>query len=596
MTGEGNDRGGVKAPRTLFSLGRPGTKRPRDGAESTATVDEEITIDEAVEEMEIQYACGACGALLPSGASFCGECGTPVAIEDDEVADHGMLDELSDFDESTQQATAFDQEVLPGQEPLAESPSMAAVDLDETLTADETIAAETIAAETIATETIDEQAPMEGAVTAGAGETDAFDAQAEPATDVEPIQAAGAHEVEAAGPILDSQQPVGSTSAGGEGGEPVAAGGYAGDQDSQGANGDVEITESGAPPAEPAAVLYADPSIAEPLPPPAEGTWAVSEPLVGTTQGDAVAQDSGSMAPDAGVGMAGAAVAGMAGFAAPEIESPPEDAELAGDQALPGETATTWTIAPEAPAGSSGDQATATSFVGTTATAMPYGAGPVETSQAGSKALVVVAAVVVGVLLLGGIAFALTRGGSSDVATQPSSTPTTAKKADPNAAAKASTTSQPKAESSTTETSVSSTESTTTPTSEDSASTATTNTASVTSQTTTRGQPQPTTQQTITTPGPTSAQPAAINFNGPGSYRLGKGGSTSFTVTNSGGSPGDFHCSGNGIQVTPSSGSLNVGGSQSVVIQDFRNAGARYTISCVGAGGSRYSAEVIVDN
>src|SRR5689334_7428505 len=99
MSGEGTERGGVKAPRTLFSLGRPGAKRPRDNGEATATVEEEVTVDDVGEEMEIQYACGACGALLPSGAGFCGECGTPVAMDDDEYDSDGMLDELVGMEE-----------------------------------------------------------------------------------------------------------------------------------------------------------------------------------------------------------------------------------------------------------------------------------------------------------------------------------------------------------------------------------------------------------------------------------------------------------------------------------------------------------------
>ena len=35
MSADGNDRGGLKAPRTLFSLGRPGTKRPDGEAVET---------------------------------------------------------------------------------------------------------------------------------------------------------------------------------------------------------------------------------------------------------------------------------------------------------------------------------------------------------------------------------------------------------------------------------------------------------------------------------------------------------------------------------------------------------------------------------
>ena len=56
-----DDSGGVQPPRTLFSLGRPGSKKENgDGA---------VLADEVVS------CCPACGAALVPGAAFCGECG-----------------------------------------------------------------------------------------------------------------------------------------------------------------------------------------------------------------------------------------------------------------------------------------------------------------------------------------------------------------------------------------------------------------------------------------------------------------------------------------------------------------------------------------
>lgn len=563
MTLDGNDRGGVKAPRTLFSLGRPGVKRPSEGSDTTATVDTADTgLDEPVDEMEIQYACGACAALLPSGAAFCGECGTPVAMDDEDAAD-GILDELVATDDDI---------AIPGQEGSAADTAIlggVAAELSETSTEGPDVVPDTEVLELQEAEQSADRAPEQHLDLSQdqQGQTPpAFDpnvtTQIVPPTEAFPGES----------PTILPEAPT-----------------------------------------EPAAVLYADPTLAEPLPPPAAGTW-VSDPMVGSTQGDTVAEsppegdeaDSSEGISPAGAAAAGGAVGLVAGMGTETAGA----AELAGSSttvpplATPPtegssvEAPTSWTIAPESPV--RGEEAVPPGLVGTTAQAMPYGAGPVESSQGSNKGVLIAVAVVGGLLLLGGIVFLLTRGGGSDVATQQPSTTLSAARRDPGAASQGSSTTRPSTESSTTATTASS-ESTasteaSTPDSTDSSSATT---ATTTGSTATTSRPPPTTSgpapTTIIDP-PSGPPPAQVNFAGPPSFRLGKGGSASFTVANAGGSAGDFQCSGNGVQVSPPNGSLNPGASQSVTIQDFRNAGAQYSISCVGAGGSRYGATVVVDN
>jgi len=595
MSGDGIDRGGVKAPRTLFSLGRPSAKRPPEAGSAIDAADEgtleEVDAEVAVDEPEIMYACGACSALLPSGAAFCGECGTPVAMDDDEPVEDGMLDELTDLEE-------------PGaSQPLAAPDPVE--DLGEKSRTGSQTAVQESAPEGVAEETpvTDPGAVVAGGVAAGAG-----------------------------GPILDSQRGPGSSHEGQADQWAAAAAGQgidhqSGQQVDQGAGGQrgagqyggapafdpntttdlsphIEAAETASvqpesPPAEPAAVLYADPSMAEPLPPKAEGSWSVSEPVLGHAHDGPPHVESldGTDPGEVGAGPAAAgAVAGaVAGTTAADPITAPMDAV---DTAASSSGDTSWTVSPE------GDTANDTvrvppGLVGTTAPAMPYGAGPVESSNKGNKALLVAAVVVVAVLVLGGLAFALTRGGGSDVATsQASTTSVTAKKSDGGAATSsipsttASTTASTGAPSSTapdTTSAPSSTDTSTAPTASGPT------TAPTVRSTVTQPPTQPNQPTQPTSPPPTQVQPAQISFFGQPSYRLGRGGSASFNVQNNGGSTGDFQCSGNGVQIAPTSGSLNPGASQSVVIQDFRNAGAKYTFSCVGAGGGRFSAEVIVD-
>lgn len=603
MSGDGNDRGGVKAPRTLFSLGRPGAKRPREGGEGTTAVEtDDVAVDEVPEEMEIQYACGACGALLPSGAGFCGECGTPVAMDDDEYDSDGMLDELVGTDEAEATTAPAAESVAPPAVEIADEPpaDIEAEAPTETTESDSNGAGSALAA---------------GAVGAAAGGA-ILDSQRGTAAPEAPADAAGA----VAGQDLPSVPGQTGGQGPGQSGADQTAYSVPGQSGGQAAAFDANTTgdlappldlsggappaEPGAPTVEPAAVLYADPSMAEPLPPKTEG-WGVSEPMVGNVQDDVtevVPESDRSTIGPAGAALAGGAVGAAAGMAAADAATTTDLSSAAAAAPPAADAPTSWTVAPEGGAAAGGEVNVPPGLVGTTAQSMPYGAGPVESSETGNKVLLIAAVIVVAILVLGGLAFALTRGGGSDVATSQASTTTAAAKKQDNVAKPGDSPTSTAASSQTSTTAASASSETTaapastdttapaTETSQSTATTATTAKSTVTQPTTqiTSPQTQPTTQQT-------TVQPAQINFLGQPSYRIGKGGSASFNVTNVGGSAGDFQCSGNGIQVAPPNGSVNPGGSQNVVIQDFKNAGARYSISCVGAGGGRFSAEVVVD-
>ena len=233
-------------------------------------------------------------------------------------------------------------------------------------------------------------------------------------------------------------------------------------------------------------MLFADPSIAEPLPSTPMGSFTVSEPMHGSAAEAPTGTDDHSIAP----GLAGAAAEGALVGAAVGAHEPAAD-----------------------PAG--------VGFEGTTASSMPYGTGPVESSATKGRGPLIAAVVVVGLLLIGAIAFALTRGGSNnDVATNSSTTQvpvTTAK------APKASSTTE--ADSSTSSTSTTIAESTTVP---DDASTTSTpsSSADVTTPETVGSQ---TTTPPVTKAPVTTAAVAVISFSGPPDFGIiPKGGSVSF--------------------------------------------------------------------
>ncbi|MEZ5141195.1 MAG: hypothetical protein R2726_01565 [Acidimicrobiales bacterium] len=517
-----DDSKGVKPPRTLFSLGRPGAKE-RGGA---AVVDEsrvEALDTDTGDDEEIQYACGACGALLPTGAAFCGECGTPVAT------DEYFEDEL-----------------------LADDGAAPGGLLDEAFTADE-------AAE-----------PVTDAAAPAAGEHDGIGAVAATAAGAGLAGAAGAAALSHAGHDAPADELLEEAAVG----EEPAAG--AGDVAAP-----TEVAE------EPAAVLYRDQSLVEPLPPPAESGFHVAEPVVGAGAGlaagaagdEALAQFVGAdetavvpgpvddtvvapAPPDeapagadepttvgpavagagmAGAGMAAAGVIGAEHAGAAETASPLSELSTPPPPAVPTD--------------------------GATAQDMPYGEGPLETSPK-SKTPLILAGVGALLVIAGIIGVLLAMGGSKNenVATAPSSTsaPTTAK-ATSTTAAPSSTTS--------TESSTTTTEATTSTTAVE---TTTTTAAPVTTQATTAPTASPGTPGQPGTPGlpssvvsiPAVVQPGKIQPSpaGGATLNLQKGQPFSVVLRNSGGSPASYTLRGNGLgangggtgSVPPNGGTVTV--------------------------------------
>lgn len=355
MSSDGTSDGkGVKPPRTLFSLGRPGAK---DTGEATIDQSRVEAVDsDAAGGEEMQYACGACGAILPTGAAFCGECGTPVAT-----------------DEYFEQDLLADDGAAPGGL------------LDEAFTADEALPATTEAAA-----------------------------------------------VEATGASASEAPPS----------EPVA-----------------EDPAAGMAP--PAAVLYSDPTVVEPLPAPPESGFQVSEPVVGTYGDTAAATGDETLAQFVGADEA----LPPPGTTDETVVAPP-----AGDPSVPGSVAGAGVAGAAAgavtggwAAGTAGasEMAPPTAAMsplselsslpsgppaGTGAPDMPYGQGPLETSPK-SKTPLVLAGVAAAVVLIVVIGVVLVMNGSKkeDVATTPSSTvaPTTAKATTSSTAASSSTTEPP---------------------------------------------------------------------------------------------------------------------------------------------------------
>src|SRR4051812_16912472 len=93
---------GSKPPRTMFSLGRPGSRK-HDGEPEGAPVDEAVDEVDSSLLVDSGYLCGACDAPLPVGAAYCGQCATPVAgmvpdtaFDGDDLAHVEELDELED--------------------------------------------------------------------------------------------------------------------------------------------------------------------------------------------------------------------------------------------------------------------------------------------------------------------------------------------------------------------------------------------------------------------------------------------------------------------------------------------------------------------
>ncbi len=93
--GEGASSRGKKAPRTLFSLGRSGGKTPGEPADPAE--EEPTEAAEGAEDLGEGKQCVSCAEVLPVHARFCAGCGTeqPEVGEpgDEEGSDHSEVDE-----------------------------------------------------------------------------------------------------------------------------------------------------------------------------------------------------------------------------------------------------------------------------------------------------------------------------------------------------------------------------------------------------------------------------------------------------------------------------------------------------------------------
>jgi hypothetical protein len=492
-----NDGRGVQPPRTLFSLGRPGSRAREEEVVADTLIEEPV---EAVDE-EIQYACGACGALLPTGAAFCGECGTPVAIEG--------FEEYAEYDE--EYPASYGAEQPAGEVSYTES-GYAETGYAETGYAEtgyaETGYAESGYAEPEAPAGVPADYPT-GAVDSDTMVTEASyaDAAVESATSETAYPEAETADAWAAGDeTLVEEQLVE---------DPAGEGLHA--------------------PTAPAAVLYADPSVVEPLPAPPEGSWGVSEPLVGTAADDTLVTES------------------ISDTYAPATPPP----------------------TPEVPA----------SLVDTTppgATLAPAGQVPPKKSNKG----VIIGGVAAAVVLILVIAALALSGGSKskkeDVATGESTTTTA--------------TAQGGGEKTTT---TKAGESTTTTAGETSTTTATTEPTTVTTLPTTAAPtvapttPPPTVAPTTPPPSPGNIVPSIPNG---ARINIPKGGSTTLTLSNNGGSGAQFILRGTKLVVEPAQGNIPPGGSVMVTIRAAAGAEGDAAVNGTLAGLGNYSISVFILN
>ena len=518
MSSDAADRG-VKPPRTLFSLGRPGAKQdagPGEPAEAPTDAAEE-------DEGELLFACGACGAILPGGAAFCGECGTPIdtsAYDDYPIEDEPLpVGSTSDTVVLAAPDTAprsSDTVVLPS----PESDSDGANDGSPISDAEEIAAPVDAAGVTTDLPAADHNATVNVSAAAMAGAmAQARDGAGETRTDATPsIDDATTQEMpavsvpdDAAGADLAPVDPA-----------------------------PVELASSVPAPVEvggalaPAATLYADPSTAEPLGLESSGQW-VSDPSMGHVSTDEPVQAATATAAGAG---AGATIGASA--AAPPVAPPPS---------------------------------------GTTATSMPYGSGPVESSE--KSKVPMIAGIAAGVVVLLILAVVILSGGSKDSGSvasgdssttfRPVNTSTTVAPATTATTAKGATTST-------------STKDTTTSTEAPTSTTAPPDTTAST--------PAPTLPPTlppITLP-PVTTRPIIITTTTPGTPNLSfnatnltvaQGGSGTLNLANSGNGPGGFLCSPkDSITVSPASGTVPAGNSIQITFTDQNKPGRFAKINC----------------
>jgi hypothetical protein len=150
MTGDGTNERGGQPPRTLFSLGREGSKRRRGG---TDVADAEQPTEAASAPVP---ACASCSADLVDGAAFCGVCGAQVVAAE-------LIDEDLALDEEVEAAELIDEDLA-----LDDLDAMELVDEDFEI--DEEVLA-TQAADTV----LDDLETAEVSPVAADGETDTVD-------------------------------------------------------------------------------------------------------------------------------------------------------------------------------------------------------------------------------------------------------------------------------------------------------------------------------------------------------------------------------------------------------------------------------------
>ncbi|GIU85433.1 MAG: hypothetical protein KatS3mg008_2208 [Acidimicrobiales bacterium] len=75
-------KGGKRAPKTLFSVGRKSASQSDSVEEVETSASPTVESGDAVQAPEVGVDCPACGALMPLEAHFCGECGQPLDEEE----------------------------------------------------------------------------------------------------------------------------------------------------------------------------------------------------------------------------------------------------------------------------------------------------------------------------------------------------------------------------------------------------------------------------------------------------------------------------------------------------------------------------------
>jgi hypothetical protein len=113
MSAEGTNDKDAKPPRTLFSLGREGSKKKRRAAADHQADAGASVADEAPQPVHAAF-CAECGSPIVEQAGFCGECGAAAVLLDETVRGGVAADaldpdelELDELDQSDQPAAVL---------------------------------------------------------------------------------------------------------------------------------------------------------------------------------------------------------------------------------------------------------------------------------------------------------------------------------------------------------------------------------------------------------------------------------------------------------------------------------------------------------